>query len=83
MKVTLGSSLGMTITNIPYSPIKVETTLLIERTIGDDITDEQLEEFIQVNNEKIEGILYKELNKKMSDMAVEQKKLKKKLESMV
>lgn len=81
MKITVGGSLGMTVTNIPYSPIKVDTTLLIEKEV-DDLDGEALEKFVEDFNEKIEAILHKDLEKKMSNMAVKQKDLKRKIERM-
>jgi len=81
MKITMGSNVGMTITNMPYSPIKVESTLHIEKEV-EELNDEELAVFVEEFNSKIEKILYKDLDKKMSDMASKQKDLKRKLERL-
>jgi len=46
------------------------------------LNDEELAVFVEEFNSKIEKILYKDLDKKMSDMASKQKDLKRKLERL-
>lgn len=82
MKITVGGSVGMTITNMPYSPIKVESTLLIEKDISEDLDGEGLDNFVKEFNEKLEKFMYRDLESKMVVMANKQKELKRKLENL-
>lgn len=82
MKITVGGSVGMTITNMPYSPIKVESTLLIEKDISEDLDGEVLDNFVKEFNEKLEKFMYRDLESKMVVMANKQKELKRKLENL-
>jgi len=82
MKIKLGGDLGLTISNIPYSPIKVETTLIVEKEIDENIKEEELDTFIKELSDKVEAIMLEDLESKMSKMAKKQRELIKKLEKM-
>lgn len=82
MKITMGGNIGMTVTNIPYSPIKVESTLYVEKELDRELEGADLDLFVEEFNKKLEKIMYKDLENKMIVMADKQKKLKKKLENL-
>lgn len=80
MKVTVGNTLGITLTSIPYSPIKVETTFLIEKNIGKELEGEELDNYLEELRDKVEKVVYSDLEKKVKDLAEKQKVLKRKIE---
>lgn len=71
----------MTITSIPYSPIKVETSLFIEKEV--DVEDDGLEKAIADLSKKIEEILNKDIENKLIQIARKQKEMKEKIEGML
>lgn len=73
MKITVGGSSSMTITTKPYEPIKVESSLFIEKEVDDDTDIEELQEQYQ---EKVNKLLQKDLDKKAKNIAKEQKEFK-------
>ena len=83
MKITIGGSLGMTLTNIPYSPAKADTTLLIEKEVNEDMDEETLNAFIEEFSEKIDKFLHKDLDRKIEDVMKQQKDTKRKMENML
>lgn len=71
----------MTITSIPYSPIKVETSLFIEKEV--DVEDDGLEKAIADLSKKIEEFLNKDIENKLIQIARKQKEMKEKIEGML
>jgi hypothetical protein len=80
MKITVGGSSSMTITAKPYEPIKVESSLFIEKEVDDDADIEEVEEQYQ---EKVNKLLQKDLDKKITVVARKQNELRGKLASFV
>jgi hypothetical protein len=78
MKITVGGSMSMTLMNEPYSPIKCESVLHIEREVSDETPQDQLEEKYQ---NKINSLLEKDLDKKVRAASAKQKELKARLKS--
>lgn len=76
MKITVGGSMSMTLMNEPYSPVKCESVLHIEREVPDDTPEEQLEGKFQ---ERINTLLEKDLDKKIRMAAKKQQELKNKI----
>lgn len=81
MKITIGGSFGMSLSNIPYSPVKAEATLMIEKEFDDSLTEEEINEKVSELNNKVEKYLHKNIEFKMKDISKNQMKLKKSLES--
>ncbi len=79
MKITVGSTYGLTLSNIPYSPIKVETTLIIERELP-ELGNEELELAINEINDRVKQYLKLDLDRKLRDANEHQKQLKKSIE---
>jgi len=75
MKITIGGTLGLTISHIPYSPVKVETTFIIEKEV-DDL------ESIDKLKEKVDNFLESDLEKKMNKTIRKQLELKKKINNL-
>lgn len=79
MKVTVGNTVGITLSAIPYSPIKVESTFLVEKEFEGDDLDSVTKELA----EKVEKVLYSDLERKMEEVFKKQKELKKKIEGIL
>lgn len=80
MKITVGSTMGITLSNIPYSPIKVESTLQIEKVFNEELEGEALDKAIEDLNAKVEKVLHSDLEKKMLESSEKQKDLKRRIE---
>jgi len=79
MKVTFGGHKRMTLTNQPYEPIQVESTLIIEKEVEDG-TDMSTFEKLQ---EKVNSMLDKDLEKKVKETVQLQQKSRNRMKSIL
>lgn len=79
MRVSFGGTVSMTIMNQPYEPIKVESTLVIEKELSEDIEDGVIAEM----QEKVNAAIMKDLQNKMNSSISKKKQIKENIKNIL
>lgn len=76
MKITISSSKKITLTNKPFEPIQVETSIIIEKEVDEDWDD------YEAMQNKLSNLLDKDLEKKAKETFVVQEKVRNEIKNL-
>lgn len=79
MKMTFGGHMSMTLTNKPYEPIKVESVLILEKEVSDDLDAKSMEQLQNKVNTKLKD----DLKNKINIVSKEQNEARKRIQEMI
>jgi len=76
VKITISSSKKITLTNKPFEPIQVETSIIIEKEVDEDWDD------YEAMQNKLSNLLDKDLEKKAKETFVVQEKVRNEIKNL-
>jgi len=76
VKITISSSKKITLTNKPFEPIQVETSIIIENEVDEDWDD------YEAMQNKLSNLLDKDLEKKAKETFVVQEKVRNEIKNL-
>lgn len=79
MKMTFGGHMSMTLTNKPYEPVKVESVLILEKEVSDDLDAKSMEQLQNKVNTKLKD----DLKNKINIVSKEQNEARKRIQKVI